>query len=282
MVQNGANIDLTPFLTKIDASTTYATQLSLVNYLTTSNASSIYATKGSSNTFSELQTFSNGLTVSSGIITLPSNSISSSAISGLITLSGTNMWGGIQDFSFATVFFANNAIQSSSINGLSDYLTISNASSTYATTSSLSNYLTTANASSTYATKATNTFSGLQTLNGGLTVSGTITLPSNSISTSSINGISNYLTTATASSTYATTTSLSNYLTTATASSTYATSSSLSSYLTTATASSTYATKAINTFTGLQTLNGGFKVNRFWNNYTTGKFNFNKCYKWFK
>jgi hypothetical protein len=56
--------------------------------------------------------------------------------------------------------------------------------------------------------------------------------------------LSSYLTTATASSTYATQASLSSYLTTATASSTYATQASLSSYLTTATASSTYATQA--------------------------------------
>lgn len=52
--------------------------------------------------------------------------------------------------------------------------------------------------------------------------------------------LSSYLTTASASSTYATISSLSSYLTTSTASSTYATISSLSSYLTTATASSTY------------------------------------------
>ena len=69
--------------------------------------------------------------------------------------------------------------------------------------------------------------------------------------------LSSYLTTATASSTYATQTSLSSYATT----------SSLSSYLTTATASSTYATitsladyvktSIANTFTAKQTFNAG-------------------------
>jgi hypothetical protein len=53
-----------------------------------------------------------------------------------------------------------------------------------------------------------------------------------------------YLTSATASATYATIASLSDYLTTAAASATYATIASLSDYLTTATASSTYQTIA--------------------------------------
>jgi hypothetical protein len=58
------------------------------------------------------------------------------------------------------------------------------------------------------------------------------------------NALSDYLTSATASATYATLSSLSAYLTTATASATYATISSLSSYLTTATASTLYYTKS--------------------------------------
>ena len=56
--------------------------------------------------------------------------------------------------------------------------------------------------------------------------------------------LSSYLTTATASSTYATQTSLSSYLTTATASSTYATQASLSSYVTTSSQTSALALKA--------------------------------------
>jgi hypothetical protein len=57
-------------------------------------------------------------------------------------------------------------------------------------------------------------------------------------------GFTNYLTAATAASTYATQASLSSYLKTTDAASTYATLAGLSSYLTTATAASTYATQA--------------------------------------
>ena len=56
--------------------------------------------------------------------------------------------------------------------------------------------------------------------------------------------LASYLTTADAASTYATQSSLASYLTTATASSTYATQSSLASYLTTSAASSTYETQS--------------------------------------
>ena len=92
----------------------------------------------------------------------------------------------LSDMSGSTIQTQLNNLSSS----LSNYLTTSNANSTYATISSLSNYLTTAAASSNYATIAS---------------------------------LSNYLTTATAASTYAPISSLSSYLTTATASSTYAT-----------------------------------------------------------
>ena len=101
----------------------------------------------------------------------------------------------------------------------SKYLTIANASSTYATITSLSNYLTTSSASSTY-----------------------LSIANASSTYATITSLSNYLTTSSASSTYATITSLSNYLTTSTASSTYATITSLSNYLLSSTASSTYAT----------------------------------------
>jgi hypothetical protein len=80
---------------------------------------------------------------------------------------------------------------------LSDYLTITDASSTYQPQSTMSSYLTTANASSTYQTQA---------------------------------GMSSYLTTANASSTYQPISSMSSYLTTSTASSTYQTQSAMSSY----------------------------------------------------
>lgn len=66
-----------------------------------------------------------------------------------------------------------------------------------------------------------------------------------------------YLTSANASSTYATISSLSSYLTTANASTTYATITSLSSYLTTANASSTYLTIANASSTYLTSANAG-------------------------
>ena len=90
----------------------------------------------------------------------------------------------------------------------SKYLTIANASSTYATITSLSNYLTTSSASSTY-----------------------LSIANASSTYATITSLSNYLTTSSASSTYATITSLSNYLTTSSASSTYATITSLSNFL---------------------------------------------------
>jgi hypothetical protein len=71
-----------------------------------------------------------------------------------------------------------------------------------------------------------------------------------------IASLGSYLTTATAASTYATITSLGSYLTTAAAASTYATIASLSSYLTTATAATTYAPLASPTLTGTISLNG--------------------------
>ena len=61
---------------------------------------------------------------------------------------------------------------------------------------------------------------------------------------SNITSLANYLTIASASSTYATTATLSNYLTIASASSIYATTATLSNYLTIASASSIYATTA--------------------------------------
>ena len=65
------------------------------------------------------------------------------------------------------------------------------------------------------------------------TFTGVVTIPAGA-------SISGYLTTATASSTYQTLSGMTSYLTTSTASSTYQTLSGMSSYLTTSTASSTY------------------------------------------
>ena len=65
------------------------------------------------------------------------------------------------------------------------------------------------------------------------TFTGVVTIPAGA-------SISGYLTTATASSTYQTLSGMTSYLTTSTASSTYQTISGMTSYLTTATASSTY------------------------------------------
>jgi hypothetical protein len=65
------------------------------------------------------------------------------------------------------------------------------------------------------------------------TFTGTVTIPAGA-------SISGYLTTATASSTYQTQAGMSSYLTTATASSTYQTQAGMSSYLTASTAASTY------------------------------------------
>jgi len=85
------------------------------------------------------------------------------------------------------------------------------------------------------------------------TFTGTVTIPAGA-------SISGYLTTATATSTYQTISGMSSYLTTATASSTYQTQAGMSSYLTTASASSTYATKASPTFTGTVTIPAGASI----------------------
>jgi len=85
------------------------------------------------------------------------------------------------------------------------------------------------------------------------TFTGTVTIPAGA-------SISGYLTTATASSTYQTQAGMSSYLTTATASSTYQTQAGMSSYLTTSAASTTYAPKASPTFTGTVTIPAGASI----------------------
>ena len=85
------------------------------------------------------------------------------------------------------------------------------------------------------------------------TFTGTVTIPAGA-------SISGYLTTSTASSTYQTIAGMSSYLTTASASSTYQTQAGMSSYLTTASASSTYAPKASPTFTGTVTIPAGASI----------------------
>ena len=85
------------------------------------------------------------------------------------------------------------------------------------------------------------------------TFTGTVTIPAGA-------SISGYLTSATATSTYQTISGMSSYLTTASASSTYQTQAGMSSYLTTASAASTYATKASPTFTGTVTIPAGASI----------------------
>jgi hypothetical protein len=111
---------------------------------------------------------------------------------------------------------------------MTNYLTTSSASSTYATIASLGSYLTSATAATTYAT---------------ITSLGSYLTSATAASTyQTISGMSSYLTTSSASSTYATIASLGSYLTSATAASTYQTISGMSSYLTSATAATTYST----------------------------------------
>jgi len=71
-----------------------------------------------------------------------------------------------------------------------------------------------------------------------------LTTATASLTYQTIADMTNYLTTATASATYQTIADMTNYLTTATASATYQTLAGMSSYLTTATASATYQTLA--------------------------------------
>lgn len=85
------------------------------------------------------------------------------------------------------------------------------------------------------------------------TFTGTVTIPAGA-------SISGYLTSATASSTYQTISGMSSYLTTSAASTTYQTQAGMSSYLTTSSASSTYATKASPTFTGTVTIPDGASI----------------------
>lgn len=85
------------------------------------------------------------------------------------------------------------------------------------------------------------------------TFTGTVTIPAGA-------SISGYLTSATATSTYQTIAGMSSYLTTANAATTYQTQSGMSSYLTTSSASSTYATKSSPTFTGTVVIPAGASI----------------------
>ena len=85
------------------------------------------------------------------------------------------------------------------------------------------------------------------------TFTGTVTIPAGA-------SISGYLTTSSAASTYQTQAGMSSYLTTSSASSTYQTQAGMSSYLTTASASSTYAPKANPTFSGTVTIPAGANI----------------------
>lgn len=183
--------------TEVDSTLSgYATSSDLSNYLTVSTASSTYLTISSAS--------STYLTISDASSTYLTTSTASSTYATITTVNGkadsaTTLSGyGITDAYTKTEVDALIAsIESGGSVDLSDYLTKTEASSTYATVSDLSSYLTTATASSTYLTIA--------------------------------DASSTYATTSSLSS-YATTASLSSYLTTSAASSTYATISSLSSY----------------------------------------------------
>ena len=87
---------------------------------------------------------------------------------------------------------------------LTSYLTTATASTTYQTTANMSNYLTTATASSTYAPKASPTFTGTAT---APTINATTALQVNGTNINTIYqtiaNMSSYLTTTTASTTYA-------------------------------------------------------------------------------
>lgn len=85
------------------------------------------------------------------------------------------------------------------------------------------------------------------------TFTGTVTIPAGA-------SISGYLTSATATSTYQTISGMSSYLTTASASTTYQTQAGMSLYLTTTSASTTYAPKASPTFTGTVTIPAGASI----------------------
>jgi hypothetical protein len=135
------------YLTTATASSTYATTSSLSNYLTTTNASSTYATKGTANTFSGLQTFSGGLTVSAGTITFPSASIPSTCISGLsggISASSANTFTALQTFN-NNIGLPSSTMTAPTVNQKGYTLTsqnLNNASATISTSNGSYNYTT--------------------------------------------------------------------------------------------------------------------------------------------
>lgn len=129
--------------------------------------------------------------------------------------------------------------------GMSAYLTTSAASSTYQTQSGMSSYLTTSAASSTYQTQAgmssyltTSSASSTYAPLASPTLTGTPAAPTAAVDTN---------TTQLATTAYVVG---QGYLKSATAASTYQTQSGMSAYLTTSSASTTYAPLASPTFTG--------------------------------
>ena len=149
-------------------------------------------TSGSNNTLqvNSAPTFANGLTVSSGTISFPSNSISTSAINGIsnylttatasstyatssaLSTTNTLLTGATWDSTFLYLNLNNNLhiygnLQLGAITNVESILT--SLGSTYATISSLSAYV---------KTNLTNTFSALQTFNAGIGLpSSTMTAP---------------------------------------------------------------------------------------------------------
>jgi hypothetical protein len=144
------------------------------------------------------------------------------AISSFALATGFSLWSANQLVTadvlkavFLTVTDASNTY--ATIASLSDYLLSSTAASTYQTQAGMSSYLTTSAASNTYLSK---------------------TDASNTYQTQA--GMSSYLTTTAASNTYQTQAGMSNYLTTTTAASTYQTQAGMSNYLTSSDASNDY------------------------------------------
>ena len=173
-----SGVNLNNYLKKTDASSTYATKTSLNDYLTELDAQSMYATKSSLSDYLKTSNASGTYATKSSLSDYYTKSQVDSKISNVQTnvdlsdyytrtevdtkIANVNTGGSVDLSNYLTISNASNtyatksdmqSMSSSFAGSLSDYLTISNASSTYATKTSLSDYLTTANASTTYATK---------------------------------------------------------------------------------------------------------------------------------
>jgi len=241
------------YLLSSTASSTYQPIANMSNYLLNTTASSTYQPIANMSNYLSNSTASSTYQTISGMSNYLLNTTASSTYQPIANMSNYQTVSGMSNYLSTST--ASSTYQT--ISGMSNYLSSSTASSTYQTISGMNNYLSTSTAASTYqpisnmsnypTLSANNTLTGNNTFNGTVILPTTNTIGNYAATTSFVNsnyqtisGMSNYLSTSTASSTYQPISGMSNYLLSSTASSTYQPISSMSNYLSTSTASSTY------------------------------------------